>query len=158
MKALRMASKSTRSGNGKSLLSVIANRLSQCSFSIRMFIHTTIQPRARSSQRFLARVCGVFAPLAVAMLTGLNVLGAYPNDLPVSVAYQPMTATGLAAEHPFDAWFVLDKSADPSVPGYEVPAGATIRVTFPKQSLPSRGIRWRRFSCTAGRRWRFRRT
>ncbi len=50
-----------------------------------------------------------------------------------------MTATGLAAEYPFEAWFVLDKSADPSVPGYEVPAGTTIRVTFPREFTPKPG-------------------
>ena len=40
---------------------------------------------------------GVFTLPAAAMVTGLNVLGAFANDLSVSVAYQPKTATGLAA-------------------------------------------------------------
>jgi len=51
--------------------------------------------------------------LAAARLTGLNVPAAYADDFSVSGANQPMTATGLAAGHPFEAWFVFDKSADP---------------------------------------------
>jgi hypothetical protein len=54
----------------------------------------------------------------------------------ISVAYQPMVSTGLAAKRPFEAWFVLDKSSDPTVPGYDVPAGATIRFTFPQEFTP----------------------
>jgi hypothetical protein len=63
---------------------------------------------------------GVFTLPAAAMLIGLNVLGAYVNDLSVSVAYQPKTATGLAAGHPFEA-VRSDKST--SVPGCEVHPG-----------------------------------
>lgn len=55
------------------------------------------------------------------------------------VGYQPMISTGLAAKQPFEAWFVFDKSADPSVPGYAVPAGASIRLTFPKEFTPLGG-------------------
>ena len=58
---------------------------------------------------------------------------------PTSVAYQPMVSTGLASRHPFEAWFVFDKSPDPNVPGYAVPAGATIRFTFPKAFTPKPG-------------------
>lgn len=54
----------------------------------------------------------------------------------VTVAYQPMVSTGLAAQQPFEAWFVFDKSLDPAVPGYAVPAGATIRFVFPKEFTP----------------------
>jgi len=57
----------------------------------------------------------------------------------VTVAYQPMVSTGLAAKQPFEAWFVLDKSSDPTVPGYSVPAGATVRLTFPKEFTPLAG-------------------
>ena len=56
-----------------------------------------------------------------------------------TVAYQVMVSTGLAARHPFEAWFVLDKLSDPTVPGYSIPAGATIRFTFPKAFTPGRG-------------------
>lgn len=49
-----------------------------------------------------------------------------------TVFYQPMVSTGLAAQNPFEAWFVFDKSSDPKVPGYAIPAGATIRFTFPE--------------------------
>jgi len=57
----------------------------------------------------------------------------------VTVAYQPMVSTGLAAKQPFEAWFVLDKSSDPTVPGYSVPAGSTVRLTFPKEFTPQAG-------------------
>jgi hypothetical protein len=56
-----------------------------------------------------------------------------------TVAYQPMVSTGLAARHPFEAWFVFDKSPDPTVPGYAIPAGTTIRFTFPKAFTPKSG-------------------
>lgn len=56
------------------------------------------------------------------------------------VGYQPMISTGLAARQPFEAWFVFDKSSDPMVPGYAVPAGAEIRITFPKPFTPTRGM------------------
>jgi hypothetical protein len=57
-----------------------------------------------------------------------------------TVEHQVMVSTGLAAHNPFEAWFVFDKSADPTVPGYAVPAGATIRFTFPKAFTPKPGF------------------
>lgn len=57
-----------------------------------------------------------------------------------SVAYQVMVSTGLATHNPFEAWFVFDKSSDPAVPGYAIPAGATIRFTFPKAFTPKPGF------------------
>ena len=54
----------------------------------------------------------------------------------VTVAYQPMVSTGLAAKQPFEAWFVFDKSSDPTVAGYAVPAGAAIRFVFPQEFTP----------------------
>ncbi len=57
-----------------------------------------------------------------------------------TVAYQPMISTGLAADQPFEAWFVLDKSSDPRVPGYAIPAGATVRFVFPKQFTPKNDL------------------
>jgi hypothetical protein len=53
-----------------------------------------------------------------------------------TVDYQPMVSTGLAAKEPFEAWFVFDKSLDPTVPGYAVLAGTTVRFTFPKEFTP----------------------
>ena len=47
-----------------------------------------------------------------------------------------MVSTGLAAKQPFEAWFVFDKSSDPKVPGYAVPAGATICFVFPQDFTP----------------------
>ena len=55
---------------------------------------------------------------------------------PVTVGYQPMVSTGLAVKQPFEAWFVLDKSADPTVPGYALPAGATVRLAFLSEFVP----------------------
>jgi hypothetical protein len=57
-----------------------------------------------------------------------------------TVAYQVMISTGLAARNPFEVWFILDKSSDPTVPGYSVPAGATIRFTLPNAFIPKPGF------------------
>lgn len=54
------------------------------------------------------------------------------HALSATVAYQPMVSTGLAAGERFEAWIVLDKSPEPTKPGYALPSGATIRVRFPK--------------------------
>jgi len=53
-----------------------------------------------------------------------------------AIVYQPMSGEGLAAGYPFEAWFYLDKSPDPFVPGYAFPAGATFRFTFPQPFAP----------------------
>lgn len=57
-----------------------------------------------------------------------------------TIAYPPMISTGLAAQEPFEAWFVFDQSFDPSVPGLAIPAGTTIRFTFPEQFTPKPGL------------------
>ena len=54
------------------------------------------------------------------------------HALSASVAYQPMVSTGLAAGQRFEAWIVLDKSLEPTTPGYAIPSGATMRFKFPK--------------------------
>lgn len=56
----------------------------------------------------------------------------------MSVFYQPMVSTGLAAGHPHESWFVFDKWFDPSIPGHAIPAGATIKFTFPEQFTPEK--------------------
>lgn len=59
----------------------------------------------------------------------------------MTVQYQVMVSTGLAAGKPLEAWFVFDKSSDPRVPGYAMPAGATVRFTFPRAFTPApRGV------------------
>jgi hypothetical protein len=58
----------------------------------------------------------------------------------ISVAYQPMVSTGLAAGQPFEAWFDLDQSFDPMMPGYAMPAGAAVRFTFPAAFTPRPGL------------------
>jgi hypothetical protein len=82
-----------------------------------------------------------FALAAVALLLGdYGLTPAQAGAPSVTVAYQVMVSTGLAARNPFEAWFVFDKSSDPTVPGYAVPAGATIRFTFPKPFTPKPGV------------------
>ena len=79
---------------------------------------------------------GVLAPvLPLFLLTS-----AHAGTPRLTVEYQPMVSTGLAAKQPFEAWFVFDKPADPSVPGYAVPAGTTVRFVFPKEftTLPGK--------------------
>ena len=81
-------------------------------------------------------VRGIVRP---AVLAGMAALGAAQAraDAPAStIGYQPMVSTGLAARHPFEAWLVFDRSPDPAVPGYAVPAGARVRLTFPKEFTP----------------------
>ena len=78
--------------------------------------------------------------LLVGALTIMTAIPANATAPHTSVAYQVMVSTGLAARNPFEAWFVFDKSSDPAVPGYTIPAGATIRFTFPKAFMPKPGF------------------
>ena len=80
------------------------------------------------------------AVLLFGILTALLALPAFANAPQTTVAYQVMISTGLAAHDPFEVWFIFDKSSDPSVPGYSLPAGATIRFTFPKSFTPRPGF------------------
>ena len=73
---------------------------------------------------------------AAAAVLLLSMASACADAPGITVGYQPMVSTGLAAKQPFEAWFVFDKSSDPSVPGYPMPAGATVRFTFPKEFTP----------------------
>jgi hypothetical protein len=70
------------------------------------------------------------------MLSAAPARAAAPS---ATVVNQVMVSTGLAALNPFEAWFVFDKSSDPAVPGYGIPAGATIRFTFPNSFAPGPG-------------------
>ena len=65
---------------------------------------------------------------------------AFAAPPPATVEYQPMVSTGLAADKPFEAWFVFDKAFDNRVKGYEVPAGAKIRFTFPSQFTAAKDL------------------
>jgi len=56
-----------------------------------------------------------------------------------AIQYQVMTSDGLAAGYPFEAWVVFDVSSNPSVPGLALPAGATLRFTFPEAFAPQPG-------------------
>jgi hypothetical protein len=71
-----------------------------------------------------------------AMGMSLVALAAHAEAPTTTVQYQVMVSTGLAARHPFEAWFVFDKSSDPRVPGYAIPADATVRFTFPRAFTP----------------------
>lgn len=75
----------------------------------------------------------------LAFLMGLLLAAAAPARAappPIRVIPQPMIATGLAAGHEFEAWFVLELPPDPAAPGYAVPEGAEIRVLFPGSFTP----------------------
>ncbi len=61
------------------------------------------------------------AIFAVIILLFTGVAWAAPPG--ATIVYQPMTAEGLAAGYPFEAWVYFDKSTDPAVPGYTFPAG-----------------------------------
>ena len=77
-----------------------------------------------------------FVAGVVLLLIGSTLASAQATGPALTVTYQPMVSTGLAAKQPFEAWFVFDKSSDPTEPGYSVPAGATVRFTFPKEFTP----------------------
>jgi len=77
--------------------------------------------------------------LLIGSLISMVAISARATAPHTTVAYQVMVSTGLAARHPFEVWFVFDKSSDPTVPGYPIPAGATIRFTFPNAFKPGRG-------------------
>ncbi len=81
--------------------------------------------------------CLVFT--AAACISAFTLTPAQAGAPSATVAYQVMVSTGLAARNPFESWFVFDKSSDPTAPGYAVPAGATIRFTFPKAFTPKQG-------------------
>ncbi len=66
--------------------------------------------------------------------------GALADPIGATIGYQPMTSEGLAAGHPFEAWVVFDKSMDPAIPGYALPAGSTFRFTFPAVFTPQPGV------------------
>jgi hypothetical protein len=81
--------------------------------------------------------------VGASLLTAATIVAVMPARAAapqITVAHQVMVGTGLAARNPFEVWFVLDKSSDPTVPGYEVPAGATIRITLPKAFTPKPGV------------------
>ncbi len=85
---------------------------------------------SRSSRRGRALAWATAVAMAAVPATAVA-------DAPrVTVEYQPMVSTGLAAGQLFEAWFVLDKPLEPTAPGYAVPEGATIRFTFPKSFTP----------------------
>ncbi len=83
----------------------------------------------------------IYRTFAVTALLALGTIGFANAKTPtVTVDYQPMVSDGLAARHPFEAWFVFDKPADPAQPGYALPKGATITFTFPKAFTPHPGF------------------
>ena len=77
--------------------------------------------------------------LVVALLGLLLTTPGFAETPPISVTYQPMVSTGLAAGHPHESWFVFDNWSDPNIPGYAVPVGATIKFSFPQEFIPEKG-------------------
>lgn len=88
------------------------------------------------ARRALARAPSLVGAAMVLIASALALAPAQAGPPSVTVAYQPMVSTGLAAGQPFEAWFVFDKSSDPMVPGYAAPAEATIRFVFPQEFTP----------------------
>ncbi len=76
--------------------------------------------------------------VSIAFILTVGFLAPMASAAPIeaTIEYQPMTSDGLAAGYPFEAWVVFDKSSDPTVPGYALPAGATFRFTFPQAFTP----------------------
>jgi len=95
----------------------------------------TAHRRARSKA---TRDLRLYAAVAASVLL-LSTARASADPPNMTVGYQPMVSTGLAAKHPFEAWFVFDKPSDPSVPGYAVPSGTKVRLTFPEAFTPLTG-------------------
>ncbi len=77
-----------------------------------------------------------FRHFLLAVLFAVLLCPTQAHAVSASVAYQPMTSSGLAAGQAFEAWIVLDKPTDPAQPGYAVPAGATMRFKFGKAFTP----------------------
>lgn len=95
--------------------------------------------RSRSIRGVLKVLYATAVWTAVGAVATLTTGPALADAPATTVAPQVMVGRGLAARYPFEAWFLLDKSSDPAVPGYAVPAGATIRVTFPQAFTPRPG-------------------
>ncbi len=84
---------------------------------------------------------GYRAGIASLLALGMIVIGGGASAAPdatATIAYQPMTDGGLTAGLPFEAWLVFG-DANPAVPGYALPAGASIRITFPPAFIPEPG-------------------
>lgn len=77
---------------------------------------------------------GLITSVALTFVLFATIAWASPPK--ATIEYQPMTSYGLAAGYPFEGWVVFDKSPDPAVPGYALPAGATFRFTFPREFTP----------------------
>jgi hypothetical protein len=107
---------------------------------VRNEAHLTRQRRIPKARRTLRNVLHAVAVCAVITASAAAAAVPVQADAPsTTVAPQVMVSTGLAARNPFEAWFVLDKASDPAVPGYAVPAGATVRFTFPQAFTPRPG-------------------
>jgi hypothetical protein len=88
--------------------------------------------RIVSSRTDTSYKCALKCALSFALVIGLFLGTGSAHALSATVGYQPMVSTGLAAGQRFEAWIVLDKSLEPTKPGYAVPSGATFRIKFPK--------------------------
>ena len=76
---------------------------------------------------------------AVIVLVGMLSSWSFAEAPSLSVFYQPMVSTGLAAGQPHESWFVFDKWSNPNVPGHAIPAEAKIKFTFPDNFTPEKG-------------------
>lgn len=96
-------------------------------------------PMAQVRSRSNMRCCMILYAAAAVGAAMLFVASARAEAPATTVAYQPMVSTGLAAQNPFEVWFIFDKPSQSNVPGYALPEGATIRFTFPAEFTPKQG-------------------
>jgi hypothetical protein len=83
--------------------------------------------------------CALRVISLVALLFVLGAVTAAAAPPGARIEYQPMTSDGLAPGYPFEAWVVFDVSSNPAVPGLALPAGASLRFSFPKAFAPQPG-------------------
>ena len=96
----------------------------------------------RLSHRLLGSLILPFVLLAPGAMAVLLTVAPLARAQPprTTVAYQPMSSHGLSAGEPFEAWIVFDRSLNPVVAGYDLPAGATFRFVFPPAFTPQPNV------------------
>jgi hypothetical protein len=85
------------------------------------------------------RARALYRSAGMVLLGCLLAAPGFAETPPVSVTYQPMVSDGLAAGHPHESWFVFDNWSNPNVPGFAVPAEASVKFTFPQEFTPEKG-------------------
>jgi hypothetical protein len=84
-------------------------------------------------------VIGLLLASMLAFVFGSGEAVVAEQPAPTTIGWQPMTDGGLTAGLPFEAWIDFG-SSNPAVEGYSLPAGASIRITFPQAFTPESGV------------------